>query len=432
MEGWMKAMWKSALLGAGAVFALAIASPANAQDLDALKEELKAMKERLATLEADKASARRAAPAAAVEAGDKPRSWKIPGTNTSMNISGWARLSVLWDVSGGGVGTDLVNPSSAVAKGNNAANNRGNGGNWRLHAKESRFRIQTWTPTDWGELRTYIETDFFTAANQLRLRHAYGTLGPVVAGQTDSTWRASFSEGSTLDFGGIVGTPGFRRGIVQYNHNLGNGWVLQAALEDPTAPAIISGTSASRRFPDAVVAINWYMPTARIWVSGIVRDINHDTGTGASAASALAYGVAAAFEWNVTPQFYLSGSGSVGWGVGSYLNDTGFADAVVTGTTTVRTIFTLAGQINAGYKVTPTITINGGFGYAWADVRAEVAKAAIPAGTSNSVWYAHGNIVWSPVPNVNFGVEYVFAWNNRYNGPNADVNRLILRAHYAF
>ncbi len=48
-------------------------------------------------LEADKADQRRVAAAAAVEAGDKPRSWKLPGTNTSMNIGGFVKMSVLWD-----------------------------------------------------------------------------------------------------------------------------------------------------------------------------------------------------------------------------------------------------------------------------------------------------------------------------------------------
>ena len=37
---------------------------------------------------------RRVAPAVAAEQGAKPRSWKLPGTNTSMQIGGYAKLDI--------------------------------------------------------------------------------------------------------------------------------------------------------------------------------------------------------------------------------------------------------------------------------------------------------------------------------------------------
>ena len=95
---------KTGLLGTAAALAIAVTSvPAYAQDdLSALRQQLETMKERLAKLEADKADQRRVAAAAAVEAGDKPRSWKLPGTNTSMNIGGFVKMKALWDFSQSG------------------------------------------------------------------------------------------------------------------------------------------------------------------------------------------------------------------------------------------------------------------------------------------------------------------------------------------
>src|SRR5687767_52320 len=184
---------KTGLLGTAAALAIAVTSvPAYAQDdLSTLRQQLETMKERLAKLEADKADKRRVAAAAAVEAGDKPRSWKLPGTNTSMNVGGFVKMSLLWDFSQSGqvsssTTTEGIGAGVYPVPGS-AADNIHNGGSFQFTARRSRFWIQTWTPTDWGELRTYIEADFAGAGaaagpstNLLRLRQAFGTLGPVL------------------------------------------------------------------------------------------------------------------------------------------------------------------------------------------------------------------------------------------------------------
>ncbi|MHA1538771.1 MAG: hypothetical protein ACTSUD_14560, partial [Alphaproteobacteria bacterium] len=76
---------KSALLGSGAVVALLAASvPASADQIDELRSQIQSLQDKMSQLEKSQVSKRRVAPAAAVEAGSKPRSWKLPGTNTSM------------------------------------------------------------------------------------------------------------------------------------------------------------------------------------------------------------------------------------------------------------------------------------------------------------------------------------------------------------
>ncbi len=106
---------KTGLLGTAAALAIAVTSvPAYAQDdLSSLRQQLETMKERLAKLEADKADKRRVAAAAAVEAGDKPRSWKLPGTNTSMNVGGFVKMQVLYDFSNAGQTTGLTTSEGA-------------------------------------------------------------------------------------------------------------------------------------------------------------------------------------------------------------------------------------------------------------------------------------------------------------------------------
>ena len=433
---------KYALTSAVATAALLGSMPAHAQD-DVLAE-VRALRDRLAQLETQVGKEkRRVAAAAAVEAGDKPRSWKLPGTNTSMNIGGYVKFDALVDFTG--TPGDAIGISAAPSEGS-AADNSGNGGNFRFHARQTRFWIQTWTPTDWGELRTYIETDFFGAGNTLRLRHAYGSLGPVLAGQTWSTFMPVFAGADTLDFGGPTGQIFVRQAQIRYNHNFGGGLVLQLAIEDPTGDAILAATNTTagtavgaQRFPDAVAALTYNAAWGQLWAAGIVRQVEHDAGGAAaagrlaSADSAVLWGVAAAGVLRVIPNVEFGFEGSVGTGTGKYLaSASGFSDAIVTGFNNLEPIMKYAAKGWVQVKLTDTVSALGAYGWSMQDVDDEVAKRFIAAGTAHYSWSAQGNLQWKPLPQVTFGAEYSHFFGSRYNGPNATVSRIQLSAIYRF
>ena len=319
---------KTGLLGTAAALALTVASvPAYAQDdLSALRQQLETMKERLAKLEADKADKRRVAAAAAVEAGDKPRSWKLPGTNTSMNIGGFVKMSVLWDFGNSGqtTGTSTTEGIGAGfhAVDGSVADNTFNGGNFQFTARRSRIWFQTWTPTDWGELRTYIEADFAgsgaaagPSTNVLRLRQAYGTLGPVLIGKTQTLFGGLIGLPELLHDGAPMALGALRIEQIRYSHNFGGGLVLSVALESPhstsdAAPndfrigvcgdnpqcnnnqfSSLAGTQFNNtagvegpaRWPDVVAALQWNFPNGALYGSGMIGQRFIDTGGGATA-----------------------------------------------------------------------------------------------------------------------------------------------------
>jgi hypothetical protein len=429
------------------------------------------MKERLAKLEADKQEKRRVAAAAAVEAGDKPRSWKLPGTNTSMNIGGFIKFSANWALDGGsprdgGTNRDAIAMYGLLNADGSNADNRFNDGHWTFQARRSRFWIQTWTPTDWGELRTYLEADFADASagsEILRLRHAYGTLGPVLAGQTWSTFYPVFSWPELLDDGGpafgATGGP-TRRAQVRYTHNFGGGLTADLALETPVGPGtagiaaagfgatdnIANGLAGGQKWPIVVAALEWVQPTFRVRVAGMIHNVEHDNGNpggGALASSdeEIGWGFNGGFTWNPpVARLQIGGAGFIGKGMG---NLSGHVDAIVRGVNDIRTVWAFGGVLWAQYGLTDTIRITGVFGYhvqrcaqarasgAHATDEAACAAAGAPANFSDE-WYAAGNLLWNPVPQVTFGVEYLYAFSNRYAGPNARANRVQFAAIYRF
>ena len=90
---------RSVLFGSGAAVALMAAGvPASADEIDELREQIQRLQSKMGQLEREQVKKRRVAPAAAVEAGSKPRSWKLPGTNTSMQVGGYAKLDLIYDI----------------------------------------------------------------------------------------------------------------------------------------------------------------------------------------------------------------------------------------------------------------------------------------------------------------------------------------------
>ena len=495
----MKFGWKTGLLGTVAALAIAVTSvPAYAQDdLSALRQQLETMKERLAKLEADKADKRRVAAAAAVEAGDKPRSWKLPGTNTSMNIGGFVKMSAIWDLGNSGQTTGTTTTEGAGAGGLAANTVEGsqndnvfNGGNWQFTARRSRFWIQTWTPTDWGELRTYIEADFAGAGagagpstNVLRLRQAFGTLGPVLIGKTQTLFGGIIGLPELLHDGAPMALGALRIEQIRYSHNFGGGLVLSVALEsaestsdtggvDPS-PCFIatgsttcaavgfpnqSGANGPVRWPDVTAALQWNFPNGVLYASGMVGQRFYDSGLPVAGTN-ITFGHDNTFVWGAAlagrydfGRVEIGGQGGIGQGIGNKYFDggaTGLNNGVIVFTQTSNTTVTadyrsalVYGAI--GYvqvKLTDTIRATGAFNWTMAETASEVPGYNNPAnagakqaltGLTNYYWAAFGNVLWNPVPQVTFGAEYSYQFASRYNSANSQQHRLQFAAIYRF
>jgi hypothetical protein len=124
--------------------------------------------------------------------GEFPGSFKLPGTDTSLGFHGYAKLDIIRDLNA--FQGDTVSFPAIPLDGTAAARRQGA---TRLQARQSRFNIETRTPTEYGTLRTLIEGDFFGAgrneftsnSSAFRLRHAYGELGPVPTSWTPNRHR---------------------------------------------------------------------------------------------------------------------------------------------------------------------------------------------------------------------------------------------------
>src|SRR4029078_9847195 len=247
--------------------ALGIASqPAIADELQELQRQIEALESNVRAPESRQEVRERPA-ANAVTAGATKGSFKLPGSDTAVTVGGYGKLGGGFVKPRAGVAStaDLFLQPNAIPVGPGAGDNERN--QVKFGARESRVFAKTSTPTSWGDLVTYVEGDFYGAdgnesvsnSNGLRLRHAYGSLGPLLGGQTWTNFMYVPSSQAQVDFGGPVGQIFDRQAQIRWTQpfsaagsHAGGRWSV--ALENPESVVTLPGGGSfpadDEHFPD--------------------------------------------------------------------------------------------------------------------------------------------------------------------------------------
>jgi len=338
-----------AAIGALTATAAAIA-PVKADELSDLRANQEVLQRRLDQLAQVGTAKPQLPPGSATIAGSFPRSFLIPGTDTSIQIGGYIDLSASYFFTGGGNNANAAVPpvtGAPIASGlplPGAAQNRQYG--WfRMQASESRLFVETRTPTAWGQALTHVEFDFFgctagsycndlnTATNPdtPRLRLAYGTLGGFIAGQTWVPGNDLEAAPDIFDFGGDVGGWGWAR-APQVGYKTDVPWLYGAsvgvyavqpltqiatplgAFTDESlggnaatslpitagAPTFLTNPGKTQ-WPDMALVMNWEQPWGHFQLHGVVKDMEINDGLFLR-QNFIGYG--GGFSGSVKPQWF--------------------------------------------------------------------------------------------------------------------------------
>ncbi|HWL87110.1 MAG TPA: DcaP family trimeric outer membrane transporter [Polyangiaceae bacterium] len=218
------------------------------------------------------------APQAAPPAADElpPGSFKIPGTKTTLTLSGYAQLDVMYDFKGRDPnieGNDYAIHAGQIPL-DYTYESREKGNQLYMTARTSRIGFSTKTESDIADIGVKIEGDFnsgnllsgqtFTNSVLFRLRHGYGTLsgkyGTLLIGQSWSTFLDLPSYAETVDFNGPGDIALIRQPQIRYTIPLPSRFTLALAVEN--APGTdqngITSTTPTRReetIPDLVAVL---------------------------------------------------------------------------------------------------------------------------------------------------------------------------------
>ncbi len=410
-------------------------SPARAQTMDEMRDELKRLRAEVNELrraKATEATANDTKPADSAAWGDRIKSLeakskdavvlddagsglRLPGSGTSLRIYGLAEAHALHDFKQSGspdLFTDLTFQPLDNAGGQK--------GKTKFTAETSRFGFETSTPIGSGTLKTKVEADFYAYdadnRNRVRLRQAYGEYGGWLIGQTWSTFMDLDNLPETVDFNGPIGAPFSRRAMVRYAvGDAKAGYKFTFAAEDPEDQ--FGGGSANERLPQLVARVDksfdWGAVNARVLV--------HEKRSFSQVKRGFGVGVGGSYKLSdkdVVMGQYTRVDGDIDQLYGS----NGYAIDADTGNIT----FDKNQGVVLGYARTFTSQLRGsvvlGFN------RGRTAQAA----DNKTLSELFVNLIYSPIKNVEFGGEFIFGKRKTFDSESGSMSRFDLMGRYSF
>ena len=392
----------------------------------------------------------------AASAEDAPGVFKIPGTESTIKFNGYVQLDMTEDLSGR-VGDIENNDWATILPGldpDNTGAAKRKKPQLYMTARTSRFSIVTSTPSKVGNIGVRLEGDFngpngfqsetFTNSVLFRLRHAYGTVGGLLVGQTWSTFLDLGAAPDTVDFNGPGTLALVRNPMIRYSFDLAPGMSLALAAEN-TRGSQFADETRFQSLPDFHAAFTYAGSWGHLSLRGVTQRYNR-VATSATDPSGIA---------DVSPKSYqsiagsLSGSAKVGGdtlvasvsggpGIGRYLLNALF----MAGSVAADAQGDLKGWNVIGYHVGYTHVWNPEFRSTavWSQTFVQDLKpldVAANNGVQKDAMQAFVNTFWSFAKNAEFGIEYAYGQSKSFSTATSPElkrvqNRVNASFHYNF
>lgn len=309
------------------------------------------------------------------------------------------------------------------------ANEYGEDHRFYTSVRQTRFGTRTSTPTALGDFKTLFEFNMFGSGvdegqTTIRLRHAWGELGRVGAGQTWSIFTDPDTFPKTLEFYGPTGLAWFRNPQVRWTPVSGTHTLMVgvekpggSADEGPYADRIeLQNVQARFPLPDFTAAYKFSQKWGHVRAAGLVRHLNWDdllddqydlsgnaTGWGINLSSNVKAG-----------KDLLRLDFVVGAGIQNYMNDAPKDIGIVNNLS--NPVTPILG------KTIPIKTFTAFLDHAWSDQLSSTVGYSRQDNDNTEQQnpdsfrtgqYALGNLQYVPVPNVMVGGEV--EWGRREN-----------------
>ncbi len=374
-----------------------------------------------------------------VKAGDIKGSIKIPGTDTSLAIGGYVKADVIYNsqsVSGSGgsnLGDQMLQPGSIPVQSDDKEDNQ-----ITFHARQSRFWLKSYTPTEWGNLNTYLEMDFFAfqapgnerVSNSYspRLRHAFGSLGHFLAGQTWTTFMDAKALPELNDFGGPVGRIFARQPQVRWTQPFAdNQFTWMVAVESPETT--LTNTSGNREtpdddhYPDLVTRLNLDRPWGSLSLAAMARNITSDN----NGSDAFGGAVSLAGRIKTIDRDDLRFMLNYGNALGRYASSNVFNDGAVNAKGNIELFNQYGGFAAYRHWWSDEWRSTLAYGFSYAD-----NVNFVPATVTKWAQSVQLNLLWSPLLQTTFGLEYTYAARGLENNDNGHLHRIQFSSMFSF
>lgn len=427
-------------------------------DLDAAKAENEQLKKRAADAEARALAAEgQAAEAnrrvAAVEAKPAPAAAPVAdgfkSGNTQVRLGGYIKLigsSTRFsdgEVATNSLGRDFYLPQAIPTGGAPSAHDTD------FTAKQSRFWLNLDTTVSGHAVKGYLEFDFQTSPGTQgsqrttngynpALRRAFMQVDRWTFGQDWSTFQYTGALPESTDYvGGAEGTVFVRQPLIRYSAPLGKGTTLHVSVENPESGTASLGSptlteNGDDRLPDFAARLAWTGKRGELSLAGLVRQVRVEN-AGVSADTG-------GFGVSVGGKLFLNDAKTgdarimvtYGNNIGRYVGLNFAPDAVFVPATNrleSASVFAVLGAVRV--PLAPGVRVNLMGSYQSVDYSDNLALANI-AGFNKQAWSIAGNLFYSPVKNIDLGIEYRHGQRELVSGADGSTDRIDVVAKYSF
>jgi hypothetical protein len=304
-----------------------------------------------------------------------------------------------------------------------------------INARESRIFFQTQANVGGHKVGTHIEMDFLvsTDGNEVvsnsynpRMRQAYFTIDNWLFGQAWTTFQNVGALPENIDFiGPAEGTIFGRQPMVRYTNG-----PFQFAIENPESRITTNTggtiTSDDGALPDFVARYNHKSDIGSFTAAALVRQLTLENDMVDD--STLSWGISLSGKVKVGEKDDFRFMANAGDGIGRYVAVAAVNGAVIDENGELDAIASYSGFASYRHFWSDKWRSNLTAGYFKADNPVNLTTS----GVTDEIYSGHVNLLYSPVPNLTFGGEVMYAKRSLESGLSGDMTRFQFSAQYGF
>ena len=436
------------------VAALALTMPAAADEVSELRQQLEMAKRaieqmegRIRQLEQQRPAptSQAIAPSAVAATPPPPAAAAAPKRDRSFEVYGFAQVDYVQDFNRVNPAWDDTLRASRIPT---TEGQYGGDGQAVLSVRQSRIGVQGKLPVGAHELFTKFEIDMFGVGGDegqttIRLRHAYGEWGQLLAGQTHSLFMDIDLFPNTIDYWGPAGMVFLRNPQIRWTPLQGaNSFAV--AIEKPgndidegairtVDPTLLPGGArlqSDEAYPDITAQVRMNRDWGHLQLGGILRRLGYETvGAAGNNPDGRETGWGLDLSSNIKFGADTLRLGVVyGEGIASYMNDGGVDLAA-------------AGATPFDVEAVPLLGVVAYYDHYWSEQwsssigysSTEVDNRDLQAGDAfDKGEYASVNLLYAPHPRILMGAEYLWGKRTDNDGDSGEDNRLQFSVKYSF
>ncbi len=348
-----------------------------------------------------------------------PPGWiELPKTPVRLKIGGYVKFDLLHDF-------DPINSPDFfdVSK---IPTDDSKGESTHMHGKETRLLVDVRSPSKVGQLRGYVEGDFYGSGGSFRLRHGYVEIAGVwLAGQTWTNFMDETIIPPTLDFEKPAAYAFARHGLLRYKASFTKDSYLALAIEEPSSNAQ-SPTRPGKLespLPDFTARYRITKQWGHLQLSGFFGRLRYQPTVGAVDDVSL-YGGNLSGQFIVSKNDRLSYQVLYGPGIARYR---GGLSAGIDENDELEPLVGVGYTVSYLHQWSPAFSSLFVFNYGEED-----NTAGQPMNDLSEINYMAANLLWHFAENAFAGVEYLRGTRTDIDNTDGTANRIQLSVRYSF